>query len=343
MKMYLWDWLVCFEDFVRITLLAVLFLLPVNNCFLRVCFPTLLAAVLKIFLPITTSAFVVAENSNKSAPTRFAAGTIYLRKDGTAVLPITFASAPNTRSLCRPTTSPQWNLHSSWSNHLVTSFWWRIIVRRFSENQNKLSDNNRSKGPFFHCSFPSRQCGYYGKSFWAAVLTNISKGLIGHVVSSSHIVPVTMKWKKNNAAVRPSCCQRYCIQSSPSISWESVRGECRKPILACEVLFPQYYSKFIANITSETISWICTKKCKTRYFVCNVNLNCLTSSRHFNCDRVFGMIVSLLNESVRSFSNICNGRVKTKFLIVEFSWLWMFLVKKHEISLCNTLVRWWVG
>ena len=94
-KMSLRDRLICFADFVGMTLLSVLFLLPLPNCFLRVCLPTLFAAVLIFFLPLTTSAISGTANSNKSAPTRFAAGTIYLRKNGIAVLPITCASAPN--------------------------------------------------------------------------------------------------------------------------------------------------------------------------------------------------------------------------------------------------------
>ena len=93
-KMSLRDRLTCFVDFVGMNLLALLFPLPLPNCFLRVCLPTLFAAVFKIFLPLTTSAISGTANSNKSAPTRFAAGTIYLRKNGIAVLPITCASAP---------------------------------------------------------------------------------------------------------------------------------------------------------------------------------------------------------------------------------------------------------
>ena len=87
-KMSLLHRLICFADFSRMALLAcrtnmapVLFLLPLPNCFFRVCLPTLFAAVLKFFLPLTTSAFFAAANSNMSAPTRFAAGTIYLRKN----------------------------------------------------------------------------------------------------------------------------------------------------------------------------------------------------------------------------------------------------------------------
>ena len=101
-KMSLCDRLICFADFVGMTLLAALFLLPLPKCFLRVCPLTLYAAVLKFFLPITISAISGAANSNNSAPTRFAAGTIYLRKNGIEVLPISCASAPNPRPR-RPT------------------------------------------------------------------------------------------------------------------------------------------------------------------------------------------------------------------------------------------------
>ena len=103
-EMSLRDRLICFADFAGMTLLALRFLrLPSPNCFLRVCLPTLFAAVLKFFLPLTTFTISGSENSNKSAPTSFAAGTMYLRKNGIAVLPITCASAPNPRPRCRPT------------------------------------------------------------------------------------------------------------------------------------------------------------------------------------------------------------------------------------------------
>ena len=87
-KMSLRDRLICFAEFVGMTLLAVFFLLPLPNCFPRVCLPTIFADVLKFFLPLTTSAISGGAILNKSAPKRFAAGTIYLRKNGTAVHPI---------------------------------------------------------------------------------------------------------------------------------------------------------------------------------------------------------------------------------------------------------------
>ena len=66
--------------FLRMTLLAVLFPLLLRNCFLRVCLPTLFAAVLKFSLPLTTSAFPGAPNYKKSAPTHFANRKIFCRK-----------------------------------------------------------------------------------------------------------------------------------------------------------------------------------------------------------------------------------------------------------------------
>ena len=116
-KMSIRDRLICFADFVGMTLLALRFLLPAcrtpmapfrlrlpsRDCFLKVCLPTLFAAVLIYFLPLTTFAISGTTNSNKSAPTGFAAGTIYLRENGIAVLPKACASGPNPRSRCRPT------------------------------------------------------------------------------------------------------------------------------------------------------------------------------------------------------------------------------------------------
>ena len=145
----------CLEDFIGLTLLACrtlraafFFLLPPPNCFLRVCLPTLFAAVLKFFLPLTTSAISGRANSNKSAPRRSAGGTKFLRKIGNAVLPIICASAPNPRPQST-NTSIEWNLYLSWSNHLVASFRLEMKVGSFSEHQNQTSETNRYKWYFF--------------------------------------------------------------------------------------------------------------------------------------------------------------------------------------------------
>ena len=98
--MALRDQLDCLVDLVGMILLG---LLPSPNCFFRVFFPTLFAAVLKDFLQLKTSPVSGTANSNMSEPMRFAAGTTFLRKNGIAVLPITWARAPNPLLLCLPT------------------------------------------------------------------------------------------------------------------------------------------------------------------------------------------------------------------------------------------------
>ena len=60
-----------------------------------VCLQTLFLAVLNNFLPLTISAISGTAKSDKLAPTRFAAGTIYSRKNEVAVLPNTSESAQN--------------------------------------------------------------------------------------------------------------------------------------------------------------------------------------------------------------------------------------------------------
>ena len=80
----------------------------------------------------------------------------------------------------------------------------------------------------------------------------------------------------------------------------------------------QHDSKFIANIATENVSQVRTEKCKTIYLICEVNLNFSLSSRHFNSDKTFAVIVSFLNESVNGFNIIRNGRVKTRFQIKDF-------------------------
>ena len=140
------DRLVCFAEFAGTSLLAVIFLQSLSNFFLKVCPPTLFAAVFNFFCPLETSAISGAANSNKSAPRSFVAGTIFIRKN---------ASSPN--YLCKCTEGPstmstntfiQWNIYFSWNNHLVTSFRLELKVGGLFKHQNKTSDTDRYQGYF---------------------------------------------------------------------------------------------------------------------------------------------------------------------------------------------------
>ena len=134
---------------------------------------------------------------------------------------------------------------------------------------------------------------------------------------------IKRKQRSNGAFVSPTI-----LYSLRSVYNMSVCGQCRKQVLVCEVYSSQHYSKFITNITSEIVSQIRTKECKPGSFICNVDLSFLRSSRHFNFDTVFAVIVSFLNENVHGFNNIRNRRVKTRFQVIEFWWLWKFFCQK---------------
>ena len=113
-----------------------LFCLPSRSCFLNVCLPTIWAAVLKFFFPLTTSATSGTAKSNKSAPTRFAAGTIYFLKKVMAVLPITCARAPKPRPL-----EVNYLCSREVRECLMQPFYTLIVielnVRNFSKHENK--------------------------------------------------------------------------------------------------------------------------------------------------------------------------------------------------------------
>ena len=116
-KTSLGDRLDCLVDFVGIILLRLLPTCLPSACgslhptFFRICFSTLFAADVNDFLPLKTSPISGGAISNMSAPMRFAAVTIYLHKNGIAVLPITCARAPNLLPLCLPT--PLWKFYLS--------------------------------------------------------------------------------------------------------------------------------------------------------------------------------------------------------------------------------------
>ena len=234
-------------------------------------------------------------------------------------------SSPN--NLCKCTESPStlstntskvWNLYLSWSNHLVTSFRLEMNVGGFSEHQKKTSDTDRYKGFFFTARVSQVNVNTMQRIFEQRSELQVAECLIVHVLSNSYNVSrlelrnkrkATQQWifcVANDIVLNQVCVyhERVYAYNVPSKFW-FVRS-----------FSSQHYSKFITNITSENVSQICNKEWRTRSFICKVNLNFLRSARLFNCDTVFAVVVSFLNESVHGFNNIGNGRVKTWFQIV---------------------------
>ena len=142
-KMSLRHRLRCLVDFVGMILLC---LLPLPNCFFRVCFPTLFAADLKGFLPLITSPISGAANSNMSA---FCSWDDIFTQKWNCSSPKNLCKSPKSHSPLSSNRSIVWNFYLSWSNHLVVSYVLKINAGHLSKHQNKPSDTDRHKGYFF--------------------------------------------------------------------------------------------------------------------------------------------------------------------------------------------------
>ena len=193
-------------------------------------------------------------------------------------------------------------------------------VGSFLEHQNKTTDTDRYKCYSFTARVSQGNVNTMKRIFEQRSDLQVAKCLIVHELSSSYNVSRLELQNKRKTTQQ----WRLCIANDIVLNQVGVYHE---RVYADEVVgkfwfvrcfSSQHYSKFITNITSENVCQIFTKGCKTGSFICKVNLNFLRSSRHFDCDTVFALIVSFLNESVHGFNNIRNGRVKTRFQIVEF-------------------------
>ena len=167
---------------------------------------------------------------------------------------------------------------------------------------------------FFHRSCLSSQCEFCEKKFEQRSELQVAKCLIFHVLSSSYDVSRLELRNKRKAT------QQWGLRVANDIVFNH-EGVYADNVVSkfwfVRSFSSQHYSKFITNITCEYVPQICTKECKTGCFICKVNFNLLRSSIHFNFDTVFAVIVSFLNENVHGFNNIRNGRVKTRFQVID--------------------------
>ena len=179
-------------------------------------------------------------------------------------------------------------------------------VGGFSEHQNKKSGTDRYKGCFFTAGVSQVHVNTMKRIFEQRSDLHLGKCLIVHVLSSSYNVSrLELRNIKKTT-------QQWSLRVANDIVLNHVRvdhGRVYADIVVINFWFvrsfsSQHYSKFITNITSENESRIRTTECTTRSFSCQKSLLFLRSSGHFNCDTVFAVIVSFLNESVHGFNNI---------------------------------------
>ena len=147
-------------------------------------------------------------------------------------------------------------------------------VGGFSEHQNKTSDTDRYKRYFFTARISQVNVKTVKRFFeqWSELL--VAKSLIVHVLSSSINVSSLELRNKRKAT------QEWCLRVTNDFVLDQV-GVYHERVYADNVVSKfwfvrsfssQHYSKFITNITFENVSMIRIKECKTRSFICKVNL-----------------------------------------------------------------------
>ena len=151
-------------------------------------------------------------------------------------------------------------------------------VGDFSEHQKKKSDTDRYKGYFTSARVSQVNVKTMKRIFGQRSELQVAKCLIVHVLSSSYIVSrLELRNKRNKRKAMQQW--NFCVANNIVLNQVCVNHE---RVYAYNVVSKfwfvrafssQHYSKFITNITSENVSQICTKECKTRSFICKVNLN----------------------------------------------------------------------
>ena len=245
---------------------------PPPSCFLNVCLPTLLAAVLNFFFPLATSATSGTANSNKSAPTRFAAVTISFLKKRIAVLRITCARVPKPRPLWRPISCSR-----EVQECLMQRFYMLISiqtnVRNFSEHVNKSSFFHRDKGILTR---PVSQNNVYAvkRVFPQSSKLKIAKCLIVHVFSSSYFFSrFELGYESKTREQRCLFVSNKIILYNVSVNHEWM--DANKIVDNCWFMqtFPTHeYFQISSHISSKYMSQISTKNCQTRLFLRQIHL-----------------------------------------------------------------------
>ena len=209
-------------------------------------------------------------------------------------------------------------------------------VGGFSQNQNKTSDTDRYKRYLFTARISQVNVNTTKRFFEQLPELRVARCLLVDVLSSSYNVSSLQLRNERKATQHWSLrVANDIVLNQAGVSHERMYADIVvSKFWFVRSFYSRHFSIFITNITSEKVSQIRTKECQTRSFICKANLKFLRSSRHFNCETVFAVIVSFFNESFLGFSNIRNGRVKTRFEIVE-----VWRQKKHKFSLRDIMVH----
>ena len=238
-------------------------LLPSTSiCFLSVCLPTLLDAVLKLFFPLTRSATSGNANSNKSAPTHYAAGAKFFLKKRMAVLPITCAWVLKRHSVWRPIP-----LYSEVEEYLMQPFFTLILLQKkfgnFSKHWNKSNYSQwDQRNLLTRCV---SQINMYAviRVFQQSSKLKIGKCLIVQVLSSNYYITrfeLAYEWK---ATEQMRCCVSNNIvlyNVSVNHEWTDTNNIVSK-FWFMRTFPTDEYSQIISHISWKNKSQVSTNNC----------------------------------------------------------------------------------
>ena len=150
-----------------------------------------------------------------------------------------------------------------------------MIVGGFSEHQNKTTDTDRYKRYFFTACVPQVNANTVKRIFEKRSELQVAKCLIVHTLSSSYnVFRLELRNKKKATQQWNLCVANNIVLNQVGVYHERVyANNVLGKLLFVRSFSSQHYSKFITNITSENVSQIRTKECKTGSFISKVNLN----------------------------------------------------------------------
>ena len=157
------------------------------------------------------------------------------------------------------------------------------------------------------------------RSFEQRSELQVAKCLIIHVLSSSYNVFRLELQNKRKAT------QQWSLCVTNDIVLNQVGGYHERVYADNVVSKSRFVRSFFFNITPNSLPTSLPKTCarsvlkkKERIHHFQGKSQLFAFSRHFNFDTVFAVIVSFLNENVPGSNNVSNGRVKTRFQVLEF-------------------------
>ena len=152
------------------------------------------------------------------------------------------------------------------------------MLEAFLNTENKTSDADKYKGYFFTARVSQVNVKAMKRNFEQRLGLQVDKCLIAHVLSTSYNVSRLELRNKRKATQQWSFCvakdlvfNQICVYHERVDAYNVV-----SKFWFLRSFSSQPYSKFITDITSEIVSQIRTKECKTGSFICEVNRDTLT-------------------------------------------------------------------